>query len=75
MIEKAKNQKTGHKALKGSATDYNQVGKVIAVMSGKGGVGKSFVTGLLASGLRKSGFSVGVLDADVAVTASRLICC
>jgi Mrp family chromosome partitioning ATPase len=73
MIKRAKNQKTGHKAVKGSATDYNQVDKVMAVMSGKGGLGKSFVTDILASGLRKSGFSVGVLDADVAVTASRLI--
>ena len=39
--------------------------KVIAVMSGKGGVGKSSVAGLLASSLRRMGFEVGVLDADI----------
>jgi len=37
----------------------------IAVMSGKGGVGKSLVTGLLATSLAKKGFNVGILDADV----------
>ena len=50
---------------KGTAEEYNQVKKVIAVMSGKGGVGKSFVTGLLASGLARDGLKVGVLDADI----------
>ena len=34
-------------------------------MSGKGGVGKSLVTGLLAVALRRSGYQVGVLDADI----------
>ncbi len=38
---------------------------VIAVMSGKGGVGKSSITALLAVGARKLGFSSGVLDADI----------
>jgi Mrp family chromosome partitioning ATPase len=43
----------------------SQIARVIAVMSGKGGVGKSSVTGLLASALRRRDFQVGVLDADV----------
>jgi hybrid cluster-associated redox disulfide protein len=38
---------------------------VVAIMSGKGGVGKSLVTGLLAVALRRRGYSVGVLDADI----------
>ena len=38
---------------------------VIAVMSGKGGVGKSSVTALLAAGARKEGFQSGILDADI----------
>jgi len=41
------------------------IDRYIAVMSGKGGVGKSLVTGLLATSLAKKGFSVGVLDADI----------
>jgi hybrid cluster-associated redox disulfide protein len=38
---------------------------VVAIMSGKGGVGKSAVTALLAVALRRRGFSVGILDADI----------
>ena len=38
---------------------------VIGVVSGKGGVGKSLVTGLLASTLQKRGYKVGILDADI----------
>jgi Mrp family chromosome partitioning ATPase len=41
------------------------VRRVLAVMSGKGGVGKSSVAGLLASSLRQRGLQVGVLDADI----------
>jgi Mrp family chromosome partitioning ATPase len=38
---------------------------VLAVMSGKGGVGKSSVAALLAASLRRRGFDVGLLDADI----------
>ena len=38
---------------------------VVGVVSGKGGVGKSLVTSLLAAEMRRRGFSVGILDADV----------
>ena len=38
---------------------------VIAIMSGKGGVGKSFVTGFLAVQLTRLGYKVGILDADI----------
>jgi hybrid cluster-associated redox disulfide protein len=40
-------------------------GAVVPVMSGKGGVGKSLVTGLLAVGLRRMHKRVGILDADI----------
>ncbi len=49
----------------GSAAAFNRIRRVVAVMSGKGGVGKSLVTGLLASGLARQGLKVGVLDADI----------
>src|SRR2546422_5675529 len=39
--------------------------RIIAIISGKGGVGKSFVTSVLASDLKKRGYEVGVLDADL----------
>ena len=42
-----------------------KIGRIIAVTSGKGGVGKSLVTALLAVELRRHGFSVGILDADL----------
>jgi len=45
--------------------ELNQIGHIIAVMSGKGGVGKSLVAGLLASCFAREGKDVGVLDADV----------
>lgn len=41
------------------------VANIIAIAAGKGGVGKSTVTSNLAHALKKEGFSVGVLDADV----------
>ena len=43
----------------------SRVGKVIGVVSGKGGVGKSLVTSLMAAGMQKKGFRTAVLDADV----------
>ena len=45
--------------------ELNEVKNVIAVMSGKGGVGKSLVTGLTAIALRRRGYEVGILDADI----------
>jgi len=49
----------------GAAVPYNHIKRVVAVMSGKGGVGKSLVTGLLATALAREGYQVGVLDADI----------
>ena len=45
--------------------DLSHVKKVIGVVSGKGGVGKSLVTSLLATSLRRRGSDVAVLDADI----------
>lgn len=44
---------------------YGNIKNIIGVISGKGGVGKSTVTGILAVELSKKGFKVGVLDADI----------
>ncbi len=49
----------------GAAEHLNNIGRVLAVMSGKGGVGKSSVAAMLAVALRQQGKRVGVLDADI----------
>ena len=51
--------------LRQPANPFSKIKKVIAVVSGKGGVGKSMVTASLARMMREQGFSVGILDADV----------
>ena len=43
----------------------SSIKKVIGIVSGKGGVGKSFVTASLASAMAKAGYKVGILDADI----------
>lgn len=43
----------------------NKVKKIIGVMSGKGGVGKSSISVIIAKQLKALGYSVGVLDADI----------
>ena len=47
------------------ANPHSHVNKVIAVVSGKGGVGKSMVTASLARIMREQGFNVGIMDADI----------
>ena len=47
------------------ANPHSRVKKVIGVVSGKGGVGKSLVTSLMSVILRRRGHSVAILDADI----------
>lgn len=46
-------------------SSFNHIKHVIAIVSGKGGVGKSFVSSLIASKLNKLGYKVGILDGDI----------
>ena len=48
-----------------TTNEKSNVHRVIGVLSGKGGVGKSFISSLLAVELRKKNFKVGILDADI----------
>jgi len=47
------------------ARDLNKIDHIVAVMSGKGGVGKSLVSSLVAIALKRKGYEVGILDADI----------
>ena len=58
-------EKCDIKDLRENPNKYSSIKKVIGVVSGKGGVGKSLVTSLLAVGLRRDGFEIGILDADI----------
>ncbi len=53
------------KDLRATLREGSCVKKVIGIVSGKGGVGKSLVTALLASKMRKAGFKTAILDADI----------
>lgn len=58
-------QDCSERDLHASLNAYSTIRKVIAVSSGKGGVGKSSVTAMLAVLLARRGYRVGVLDADI----------
>jgi len=45
--------------------EFNNIKHVVAVVSGKGGVGKSTVTSMLAVEMSRKGYKVGILDADI----------
>jgi hydrogenase maturation protease len=47
------------------AKELNKINHIFAVMSGKGGVDKSLVSSLVAIGLKRKGYEVGILDADI----------
>jgi hybrid cluster-associated redox disulfide protein len=49
----------------GEFARHTTIKHVVPIMSGKGGVGKSLVTGMFAVGLRRAGLRVGILDADI----------
>jgi len=69
-IKKAANNLTDVKEMNvnfidSKPKDLNDIGNVIAVMSGKGGVGKSLVASLTAIALKRQGYEIGILDADI----------
>ncbi len=58
-------QKCGKESFMATAKPSTKIGKMIAVVSGKGGVGKSMVCDLLAVNTLRQGYKVGILDADI----------
>jgi Mrp family chromosome partitioning ATPase len=65
MNSEKKEKLSNGKTQAGRTEHLNKIRHVIAVMSGKGGVGKSLVSGLLAVALRRAEYQVGLLDADI----------
>ena len=57
--------KGGNGIAKEPMNPSSNVKKVIGVVSGKGGVGKSFVTASLACAMKQAGYKVGIMDADI----------
>lgn len=57
--------KKGNGIAKEPMNAASNIKKVIGVVSGKGGVGKSFVTASLATAMSKAGYKVGIMDADI----------
>ena len=55
----------GERIIKSKQNELSNIKRIIGVLSGKGGVGKSFVTSSIASYLNRNGLKVGILDADV----------
>ena len=53
------------KPTEGKAVHLNRISRVVGVMSGKGGVGKSLVTAMVATELHRRGLRVGIMDADI----------
>ena len=58
-------ERTAPQSMVEQVNQYSSVKKVIAVVSGKGGVGKSLVTSLLAVLMRRRGHKTAILDADI----------
>lgn len=58
-------ERTAPQSLLEPLNELSYVKKVIGIVSGKGGVGKSMVTSLLASAMQKKGYASAVLDADI----------
>ncbi|UCD09131.1 MAG: Mrp/NBP35 family ATP-binding protein [Dehalococcoidales bacterium] len=69
VIEAVRNEEKDFKVIikyvEATPSELNEIGNVIAIMSGKGGVGKSLVAGLTAISLNRLGKTAGILDADI----------
>ncbi len=63
--ENAKSEGKNPDSLTFEENSLNNIKHVVGVISGKGGVGKSFVTGSLAVRLARAGYKVGIMDADI----------
>lgn len=63
--QQCSSRKTDSKSMLVKPHALSHIKKVIGIVSGKGGVGKSSVTAMLAVAMKRKGYGVGVLDADI----------
>ena len=63
--ENCGDRKKGNGIEKAKLNEYSNIKKVIGIVSGKGGVGKSMVTALSAIAANRDGYKVGIMDADI----------
>ena len=64
-VQMDEQQKKDMEQFRAEENPFSNIGHVIGVVSGKGGVGKSLVTASLANSLALQGFEVGILDGDI----------
>ncbi|MBQ6091427.1 MAG: Mrp/NBP35 family ATP-binding protein [Lachnospiraceae bacterium] len=55
----------GFESFRATPNEHSNIKKIIGIVSGKGGVGKSLVSSFLAVQMKRKGYNVGILDADV----------
>ena len=55
----------GSRDMREKTNEHNHIKRVIGVVSGKGGVGKSMITSLLAVEMKRRGFNSAIIDADI----------
>ncbi|MDE5565110.1 MAG: Mrp/NBP35 family ATP-binding protein, partial [Oscillospiraceae bacterium] len=58
-------ERTAPQSLLEKPNEMSKIGKVIGIVSGKGGVGKSLVSSMLAVGMQRAGKHAAILDADI----------
>ena len=61
----SQNTAKGPQSMQVKENAHSRVKKVIGVVSGKGGVGKSMVTSLLAVAMNRKGYKTAIMDADI----------
>ena len=55
----------GFESFRATPNEHSNIKKIIGIVSGKGGVGKSLVSSFLAVQMKRKGYNVGILDADI----------
>ena len=63
--EECASRKPSREELLEPANKYSKIKRIIGIVSGKGGVGKSFVTSAMAVNMQRRGYQTAIMDADI----------